>query len=384
MKEKIEKYFFDLFWQKEKSIFNFFLFLPLWFLSLFYGALVQVRVFLYKAGVFKKKKIKCLVISVGNIVVGGVGKTPAVMMLVRMFSRQGKKVAILSRGYKSGFSLSKSKLKKEKKNFLVVSDGKNIISDSFHAGDEPYLLAGACRGVPVIIGKDRYVSAKYALEEYSSQVLVLDDAFQHLPLHRDLDIVIIDALLPFSNGYLLPRGGLREYPSGLKRGDVFFITHTDQVKEEILENTIAKLKKINPNAAIVKTLHQPVGVLSLDSKRRIEPVDFLRGKEILAFCSIGNPLSFRKTLESLGAKIVDFISFPDHYVYEKKQIEKILKERRNGIIMITQKDEVKIKQLKLEEKLKANIFALAIELKAIGHEGNWEKIIQEKVQEFSQ
>ncbi|MCK5534009.1 tetraacyldisaccharide 4'-kinase [bacterium] len=382
MKEKIERYFFNLFYQKEKSIFNFFLFIPLWWLSLLYGAVIKIRFFLYKAGVFKKKKIKCLVISVGNIVVGGSGKTPVVIMLVRMFNEQGKKVAVLSRGYKSGFYQAGGKLKGEKKKFLVISDGENVIRDSFLAGDEPYLLARACKGIPVIIGKDRYISGKYALEKYATQVLVLDDGFQHLRLHRDLDIITIDALFPFSNGYLLPRGFLREYPSSLKRGDVFFITHTDQVKEEILENTISKLKEINPQAAIVKTVHQPVALVSMGFKKKAEEIDFLKGKDVVAICSIGNPLSFRKTLESLGAKIVDFMIFPDHYVYEKVRIEKILKSIKNEIIVTTQKDKVKIEHLKLDDRLKAGIFTLKVKLEIVGQIENFGKKIEEKMQNF--
>lgn len=394
MKEKLEKYFFNLIYQKEKGVFKFFLLLLLWILSLGYVIIVQLRTFLYRIGIFKQKKLECFVISIGNIVTGGVGKTPAVIMLVHMLTQQGRRVAVLSRGYKNkpphlyppqtdGFlkrgGRLANRLQKEKKDILLVSDGKEIFLNSFWAGDEPYLLAKTCKGSPVLVDKDRYKTGSYALEKYATQILVLDDGFQHLSLYRDLDIVVIDSLFPFSNGYFLPRGFLREPLRGLKRADVFFLTHVDQVKEEALNITINKLKEINSKATIVKTVHQPVEVFQLGSEYNVEPVDFLKNQKVVALCSIGNPLSFRKTLESLGAKITKFLDFCDHHFYEKRKIEEILKEMENDAVFVTtQKDGVKIEELKLGKEL-MNIFVLKIELRIIAEEGDWQSKIREKI-----
>ena len=206
-------------YRKEKSLGTKILLLPLYLLSVPYQWAVRTRILFYNIGLLKTKRLPCPVISVGNITVGGTGKTPLVMLLARGLKERGIKIAILSRGYK-----------RKKNSDSLVSDGQNLFLSPEAAGDEPYLMANALKGVPILVGKDRFMTGQMALERFGVRGLLLDDGYQHLHLHRDLNILLIDSNVGFGDGHLLPRGILREPLSHLQRADLFVLTKVEDIK----------------------------------------------------------------------------------------------------------------------------------------------------------
>ncbi|NOX97231.1 MAG: tetraacyldisaccharide 4'-kinase [Nitrospirae bacterium] len=325
-------------------------------LSGIYGFLLKLRSCLYRCRLLKKKKLPGYTISVGNITVGGTGKTPAVAMLVEKLQQRKHKVVILSRGYKR---VPRSRAPGE---MGVVSRGKNILMEVREAGDEPYLLAKNLPGIAVLVGKDRISSGNYALTNFAVDTLVLDDGYQYWPLTRDLDIVVIDSANPFGNGYLLPRGRLREPLESLERGDLFLLTRADQAGD--LKGLREKLKKIKPGAKIVETVHNPDCLIDLKTGDSRE-LTGLSGKKVLALSSIGRPESFEKTLAGLGALLVGKRRFPDHHWYREAELREVGEEAlRKGAeyIVTTEKDAVRIPP---GTKLPRALLYLTIKLKIV-------------------
>jgi len=344
-------------------------------LSLFYFLAIKIRWFIYKYGLMRQFKLPGTVISVGNITWGGTGKTPAVIMTVKLLRQIGKKATVLSRGYRR-------KRKHKKNDILVVSDGETVISSFREAGDEPFLLAKNLPGVPIIVGKNRVRNGKYALEKFASEVLVLDDGFQYWRLKKDLEILTIDSLKPYGNGYLIPRGQLREPISHLSRGEIFLLTRTDLVSRNVLDRLITELHSLNPEAIILETIHQPKcleGLLSGETKG----LNFIENKKVVAFSSIGNPYSFERTLENLSAKIVKIFPFPDHYYYSQRDLLEIEASCRNGlekgeaILVTTEKDGVQLKRIVSPETegILREIWVLKVELEISGREELWRRKI---------
>lgn len=260
------------------------------------------------------------VVSVGNLTVGGTGKTPCVEYIARLLRGHDRMVAILSRGY-------------------GAEAGRN---------DEAMVLEENLPDVPHYQGRDRVSLARTAIEESESDVLVLDDGFQHRRLARDLDVVLIDALDPWGGGYLLPRGGLREPWSGLRRAGFAVITRTDAVEAESLHEIVRDIKSIAPELPITKSIHAPLELLNGE---RSEPLGSLKDRVVGAFCGIGNPEAFRTTLAYLGAKVERFRGFPDHHPYTREDVES-LREWANTLppdawIATTQKDWVKLRVAEL-------------------------------------
>ena len=212
-------------------------------LSQFYFLAIEARWLIYRLKLVPQTRMACTVISVGNITWGGTGKTPAVTMIANRLREVGKRVTVLSRGYR--------KKKDRKSDILVVSDGKKLLSSYVEAGDEPYLLSKTLAGIPIIVGKNRIKSGKYAIDRFGTEVLVLDDGFQYWPLKKDLDIVTVDCLNPYGNGYLIPRGSLREPISHLSRADMFLLTRTDLVSRDDLYRLICELERLNPNLSLI-------------------------------------------------------------------------------------------------------------------------------------
>lgn len=315
-----------------------------WILSWIYGLGVETKLFLYKCKILRPKTLNCRVISVGNLTAGGTGKTPAVILLAKMLRERGKKVAILSQGYKSlGFRVEGSGFRKRQR-VSVVSDGKDVLLSSREAGDEPYLLANNLPGVPVICGKDRVTCGNYAIGRFGSDIVILDDGYQYWRLYRDLNIVLIDASFPFGNGHLLPRGVLREYPKNLARADLIILTKVDQgagvvgLKERVSE--------INPGASILEAIYQPLYLEDLEGGRRYD-LGFLEGKRVLALSSIASPRSFERTLKNLGPSVVATLRFPDHHFYSKVDLEGIeVQAKAHGaeLVITTTKDQTHIPQ----------------------------------------
>jgi tetraacyldisaccharide 4'-kinase len=313
------------------TLVRFFLFL----LSGLYYLAVVTRQWFYKVHIFRSYWLPCPVICVGNITVGGTGKTPAVITLAKILAAEGQKVAILSRGYK----------RKSNTKTGIVGDGNKILLNPEEAGDEPYLLAQNLPGVGVVVGKDRVETGKIGIEQLGARLIVLDDGYQHFRLRRNLDVVVIDCLEPFGKKYLLPRGFLREPLKNLDRADVFLLTRTDQVSKEELKSIKESLTRINPKTLLIESLQEFYRLERLNSSSHItpEPISLLKDRAVVALSSIGNPVSFEKTLESMGAKIVEKLHFPDHYQYTKEMLAGVFQKAVNNIIVTTEKDAVRIR-----------------------------------------
>lgn len=282
----------------------------------------------------------------GNITVGGTGKTPVVELLARRLKKDGYKVLILNRGYKGDFSGEVG----------LVSNGSQVFMSAKEAGDEPYMMANTLSGVPIIIGPNRVKTGKYGVDNFGPDFIILDDGFQHLQVKRDYDIVVIDSTNPFDNEYLLPRGKLREPLVNLKRAHLFLLTKADQVGIDDLAKINKRLVEINPAASIIKTKHKPDYIRSLGERNRREIN--LDGEKVLAVSGIGNPKSFEKTLENLGAKLVEKIRFEDHHSYTKEEIVEIFTlASQSGVdkIITTEKDAVSIDKNLVDEIIKEKI-----------------------------
>jgi tetraacyldisaccharide 4'-kinase len=286
-------------------------------LSLLYRFGHNLHRWMYRIGLFQSVRLPVPVVSVGNVTTGGTGKTPFVEFLGRWFEEHGLRAAILSRGY---------------------GRVAGTIID-----DEP--LSTPSQNLLRLAGANRVRLARQALETFKPDVILLDDGFQHYRIRRDLDIVLVDAVNPFSNGRILPRGLLRERPVALKRAGVVVITRSDQVDPTRLETIRSMLERLTGGAApIVEASHKPIDLDAPPESRRY-PLEWLRTRELVAFSGIGNPDSFRLTLESLGANVASHVAFPDHHSYTRAEIRSLnlrVKEFMAEGLVTTQKDAVKL------------------------------------------
>ena len=301
---------------------------------------VRLKLAMYDIGIKKKEKLDCCVISIGNITVGGTGKTPTAQKMADLIKRMGYRVVILNRGYRSHWD----------KEIGVVSDGNKIFMTAYEAGDEAYLMAKTLPGIPVVIGKNRAITGKYAVEKLNAEVIIMDDGYQHWHLERDLDVVLVDTLNMFGNGCVLPRGMLREPLENLNRGDLFLLTKTDQssiLSRMQLRKTIGKY---NSKAPVVESVHHPKNFVEIAdwykgiTQNHLE-LSELEGKNVMVFSAIGNPSSFEQTLSGIGLNIKEAVRYPDHHDYGMLEMQYILERAssHNAVAMITtSKDAVKI------------------------------------------
>lgn len=307
-------------------------------LSWLYSVAVRVRNGLYSSGILKVKRLPCPVISVGNIVAGGTGKTPAAIWIAKHFLAAGHPVAVLLRGYR----------RQNRTATTVVSDGNQILGSIAESGDEAMMIARALPGCIVIVGKDRYAAGCNAIRMMgvSTGILILDDGFQHRRLHRDLDIVTVDSTQPFGTRKLLPAGTLREPPASLKRADAVLLTRIDLPAASTLDPEIppaskrAGLCKIVDKDKIFESRHRPTTLYDLKSRQPV-PLKRLHGKHVLAVCGIGAPDAFAETLRQCGAKRVTLLAFPDHHRYRSddyRQIRTQADENGADLIVTTEKD----------------------------------------------
>ncbi|HNU86156.1 MAG TPA: tetraacyldisaccharide 4'-kinase [Syntrophales bacterium] len=324
-------------------------------LSMPYAAGIRLINFLYDRGLLETKSVSCPVLSVGNLVVGGTGKTPVVILIARILRDAGYKPAVLSRGYKG----------KSQKAVNVVSDGRTLLMGIEDAGDEPVLTSRSLPGIPVLTGPERYRTAQHAIEHFGCDVLVLDDGFQHRALLRNLDIVLMDDERPFGNGFLLPRGPLREPLGALKRAHLFILTRPDR---NTIVNPRSLLGTSFPEIPVFWAHRRPKAVLR-GKNIDVHPPEFLAGKKILAFAGIANPASFEKTMRVLGAEPLDVAVFPDHHVYTDSDIKK-LESRADGVsadmILTTEKDAVKLEQF---SRFYEKVHVLSVEMEITAPEG---------------
>jgi tetraacyldisaccharide 4'-kinase len=323
-------------------------------LSWIYKGLVRLRLRLFRERIIHDHHLGVPVISIGNLTVGGTGKTPVAELLARAMLQNGRRVAILSRGYKSkrqrkarfwtkwmakmrGIELPKNPPR-------VVSNGEKVLLDSYIAGDEPFMLAHNLPGVPVVVDKDRVKAGLYAIEHFGADVLLLDDGLQYLRLKHRLDMVLIDRTAPWGNGYLLPRGTLREPPRHLKRASYIFLTKCDGKDNSEI---IAELRKYNRVAEIIECRHSPKYLENIHTRERI-PLESLYGAHIGAVSGIAVPESFESGLTKLGAKVDVIKRFADHHRFSAKDIETFLarcEKRDVAMIVTTEKDFVRFPKM---------------------------------------
>ncbi|MFQ5597356.1 MAG: tetraacyldisaccharide 4'-kinase [Nitrospiria bacterium] len=307
--------------------------LPLTFVSWIYGAIVRFRILMYQAGWLSQKKVDCRVVCVGNLTTGGTGKTPFTIYLAKKWQAKGSKVGIVSRGYR----------RKNKAPVVMVSDGFQPLGTPESVGDEAYLMAKRLQGVPIAVANDRYAGCVWLRSHFQVDVIILDDGFQHLKLHRDRNFLLIDASSPFGNGKLIPRGPLREPISEIRRADCVVLTRSDQCKDI---GALSRLIK-DSQRPFIKSRFAATELINLENsfKRSLSDLD---GLAILAFCGLGNPRGFLSQLTQLGAKVQDVVYFSDHHSYSQSDIlaiEKRAAEMGVRWILTTEKDAVKLKGL---------------------------------------
>jgi len=283
---------------------------PLYLISLLYALIMKWRRTLYRTGMLPSSALPCPVVSVGNITLGGTGKTPTVIYLAQLFQRRGLTAAVLSRGYRS----------QSREAVAVVSDGKRLLLGAREAGDEPAMLAKALPGTPVIIGRDRVRSGRLACAQFSPDVILLDDGFQHLQLKRDADIVLVDRHYGFGNGCLIPRGILREPLSALQAADLIILTKkTGESRPHPAEQLIAAR---NPRTPVFSARYAIRGITTIDGSPAGD-LTKLAGKKVLAVAGIGNPGYFTYILRTHGIQVAEELILPDHHRYTAADAERL-------------------------------------------------------------
>lgn len=315
-----------------------------------YRSVVQIRLFLYRTGVFRRFPLGCQVISIGNVTVGGTGKTPMVEKLARELTDQGRKVAILSRGYRKKEKGFWARLG-DKFRFgpggappRVVSDGRRLLLDSEMSGDEPYMLATNLPDVVVLVDKDRVKSGRWAVRRFGCDTLLLDDGFQYQKLLHRRDIVLVDRTNPFGNGRVLPRGILREPAENIARASFVCITKARGGDTSELRR---RIRELNPTAGLMECNHDPTCLVGAFTRERF-PLERLRDMPIVALSGIAAPRSFENSLEKLGARILSRRHFADHHRFSQQEIIDIVNEAQEcgaAAIVTTEKDAVRMTRI---------------------------------------
>jgi len=319
-------------------------------LSKLFALAVKARRFLYDVRILRDSTIGVQVIAIGNLTVGGTGKTPVVEKFARELKDQGRNVAILSRGYRSKPTplakrlLNKALFREEKTPPRVVSDGKSLLLDSDTAGDEPYMLASNLKDVVVLVDKDRVKAGLYAIEKFGCDTLLLDDGFQYWRLRgRRHDVVLVDCQQPFGNEHLLPRGTLREPPSHLARARTVFITKSDGQTTDLRR----RISQFNRDARVVECVHQPLYFEDVFTGQQ-RGLDLHRDRRVASLSGIAQPESFESSLIQLGARLVYTKRFADHHRFTQQEVLNVInrsKKRQASMVITTQKDAVRFPKL---------------------------------------
>jgi len=356
--------------------------------SWLYAFGVRQRLMMYRTGRKHQTNMGTLVISIGNITVGGTGKTPVVELFSKTLQQKGRQVAILSRGYKSkkletpqdwkhahgrkkGITIPGEQMPK------VVSTGKTDthrqtpLLDASYAGDEPYMLAKNLPDVSVLVDKDRVKSARFAINELQTDTIILDDGMQYLDIGHSIDVVLVDNNAPFGTGAILPRGTLREPPRNLCRADYIFITKCKSAGNTEL---IKKIRKYNPSAEIIECMHGPIQLENVFTGE-IKPLDFIKGKFIAAISGIAVPESFEEKLTEQGAQVLFHRTFSDHHSFTQEDIDRFMRRcvRRDAeVIITTEKDAVRFPRPK---EMDVDVYFLRIEVAILSGEDIWNKLL---------
>jgi tetraacyldisaccharide 4'-kinase len=330
----------------------------LFFLSMLYGMVVRLRALAYDWGLLKTRFLPIPVIAIGNITLGGTGKTPATINVAGILLKHNRKPVVLSRGYG----------RSDRSAVLVVSDGISRVLDPLSGGDEPVLIAGRHQRVPVVVGADRYRSGKIAIERFHPDIAILDDGFQHIRLKRTMNIVLIDAADPFGSGKLFPAGILREPITALRRADIVLITRADEVESIIrLKETVRQ----NTDAPIFTARYSPLDLLNV-ATGETRPLDFMAGKQVFAFAGIARPDPFFSLLRTLGAIVTGTAVYRDHYSYTKSDLAGLVLqagEHSATLLATTEKDGVRLRDMMQE-----SIWAVRIDLEIL-ESSAWEETV---------
>ncbi|HXE41667.1 MAG TPA: tetraacyldisaccharide 4'-kinase [Candidatus Baltobacteraceae bacterium] len=339
---------------------------------------VKLRRWLYNVRLLRDKTLGVQVIAVGNLTVGGTGKTPVVEKFARELRDAGRNVAILSRGYRSKpkpfheWLVNKLLFREDQTPPRVVSDGKSLLLDSEMAGDEPYMLASNLKDVVVLVDKDRVKAGRYAIEKFGCDTLLLDDGFQYWDLQgRRHDVVLIDRQQPFGNEHLLPRGTLREPPSHLARAQTIFITKSDGKTEELRE----RIAKFNSEAAIIECVHHPLYLEDVFTAERFE-LNILQKRKVASLSGIAQPESFEQSLVKLGAELVYSKRFADHHRFTQQEVLNAInrsKKRQAEVIITTQKDAVRFPKI---DRRDLTILFMRVEIKIVSGANDFQDCVR--------
>ena len=374
--ENLEQFGIDVVLERRHGIRASILRAILYALSFIYDRLVQLRLYLYRKRILRERALGCLVISVGNLTVGGTGKTPIVEKFARALQVGGRRVAILSRGYKSvprKRNWPDRLRRKDADPPRVVSDGKSLLLDSLTAGDEPYMLAHNLKDVIVLVDKNRVKSGRFAIDRWGVDTLLLDDGLQYLHLKHRLDMVLVDRQAPFGNEFLLPRGTLREAPRNLRRASYIFITKNTGEPNDAL---IQRIRRYNRTAEIIECAHKPLYLQNVFSDEQL-PLERLRDAFIGSICAIAAPESFEGALKKLGAHVDLAKRYIDHHYYTEAEVTNFIHRciRRDlAMIVTTEKDAVRMPRL-TEAQVEVSIYFLRVEIEILSGRESWEHCV---------
>jgi len=341
-------------------------------ISFVFAGIVVVRLFFYRTGIFRRYPLGCQVISVGNITAGGTGKTPVVEIFARELQKSGRRVAILSRGYRKRELPWYQRIFRENIDPpRVVSDGKRLLLDSEMGGDEPYMLASNLPGVVVLVDKNRVKSGRYAVKRLRCDTLILDDGFQYWKLQHMLEVVLVDKTNPFGNGNMLPRGVLREPIRNLARADVIFITKSNGESIELRE----QIRELNATAEIIECCHRPRYLQNVYTAERLS-LDWLKGKTLTSLSGIATPQSFENALRAMGAKVIHCESYADHHRYNAQEIIDAVNraaDYKADALLTTEKDAVRFPHL---ETTPVPVYYLRVDIELLSGTENFHDIVE--------
>ena len=340
---------------------------------------VKTRRFLYTVRILRDSTLGVQVIAVGNLTVGGTGKTPVVEKFARELKNQGRTVAILSRGYRSKPPplsrrlFDKVFLREDTTPPRVVSDGRSLLLDSETAGDEPYMLASNLKDVIVLVDKDRVKSGRYAIEKFNVDTLLLDDGYQYWKLAgKRTDVVLVDCQQPFGNEHLLPRGTLREPRSHLGRASVILITKSEGDTAKLRES----VTRLNPDASLIECIHSPLYFEDVFTGER-HGLDLVCGRKVASLSGIAQPDSFERSLGSVGAELVYSKRFADHHRFSQQEVLNVInrsKKRQAEAIITTQKDAVRFPKL---DRRDLPIYFMRVEIRIVRGAKDFEDCVRQ-------
>ncbi len=349
-------------------------------LSFLFERVVRVRFFLYRSRVLRDTPLGCKVVVVGNLTVGGTGKTPVVEKMARVMASHGRKVAILSRGYKS----KKDPLWLRFFRWIthaprpaprVVSDGQKVLLGSDVAGDEPYMLARnlVSLGVCVVVDRDRVYAGEYAIRHFGADIIILDDGMQYLPLRGSINLLLVDKTNPFGNEHLLPRGILREPVSHLYRGSYIFLTKSDGVPAPEL---VEKIRKFNPTSEIIECTHRPKRLCSCFGNLPDIELSAMKNRRVATFSGIATPDKFEEFVRRYGAQIVYNRRFFDHHRFSEKDLDEVFSSARLAgaeWVVTTEKDMVRLSQ---DLRPSLPVYFLRLEIEILSDSDSFESAVE--------